>query len=850
VEPYEGIAMFSGLHRFRTFRIASILLMLLAFSSMLAPALRVSYAQDTKDERKFNVVILVDESGSMWVDTDKEERDPNKASDPNTGLPVYLTPAARITAVESLLTSMSGELGDATFNVGIVTFGTDVKVAFPMQPLAGNLDPAVRGLVKAHTEYEPEPTVQYTNSRDAIRSAQDMLFDANGNSRSPGTNIVLMISDGVPESRETLEAQGERQVQLREALRNEVRDNVASLTNAQGQFISIIVNTSGSSYARANYDFWSSIATQVASNPQSSTGGSCGFWKVEDTSLLFRYTRGVLECILRRATAIPPEIPLPPGVKSLQAVEDYTREFVLTIRKNDPNTKIDLRRPNGNTINKQTNNDSGDEVTYSGFYHTESYRIKHPAGSKSSWAGCWTVEIAPDSTGRADANVSFVVIARGDYSLAFEKPLTQVWPVGKPMPVSVGVYSEPNQSVDPNSIQLNQTMGLNVETPNGEVHSENLVGVGTNYEGRYTRNELEGSYVLTSTISSAQLHKPSPAVEAGGCKNTGADLQANQISGQTTISMKLIPWVDLVQPRPDSTTTSDKLQVRAKLMLGTNPYTPAAGSADQIELAAGLTSAASPKRKAASMELLPDRATPGEYTSRVGAVGDLPAGVYTMTVRLDSILNGENSSDVAQIRLTLGQAPTRTPVPPTATPVLPTETAVPEPTIVVTVAPTPVPTPPCASPDCSSPPSFPWFLVLGALAVGALGAGGLLAYRSLTGGARMDGVRVSSFTGSEVVNLKGKSMPHDLGGARVKFTAAPGTGQPSIQVISSSEPVSINGLPQEPGTAGAAIPLNQGDEIQVGNETYTVAGEPRMARGSKRGSLGPVDPYDPGISDV
>jgi hypothetical protein len=497
----------------------------------------------------------------------------------------------------------------------------------------------------------------------------------------------------------------------------------------------------------------------------------------------------------------------------LYGVEGYANELLITINKNDPSIVVEVLRPGANTPISSSNNDQGDTVEHTSSGLSEGYHIKHDPGSDAAWAGCWTIRMSAPAPALPDARVDFIPITSGDYVLKFNKPSLSVWPVGKPMPLAVGVYSNTQQLVNTSAVTLDPSMSLVITGP-VQPQTVNLAAKGAVYEGQYKGNTVEGTYTLAASISSTQMHPPSSAT--ANCPNT--NVQAGKLTRTLPLDVRLIPWVDLVEPSPDSDTPGGDFQVRARVMTGTEVLKPAAGDTVQVDVEVDKGDGSQSK----SFRLRSDPNNPAEFSGKPAAGTVLDSGTYTLTAVLLSKVGGKSTTDTTQVRITLRQP-------------LPTAT-------VSAPEPTPTPTPPCCTPQ----PEFPWSLVLGVVAVsGVLGLGFML-WRMVRNTAKMDGVALTTFTGDSIP-LSGTKQVKDLSGASVRFTASPTSGNPSMQVVSTTtDPVLLNGMEQMPGSSASS--LSEGDIIQVGNESYTVGGRPKSARRPKKGR-GNTQPDEFGLGD-
>jgi hypothetical protein len=516
-----------------------------------------------QEEPKYNIVLLIDESGSMWCERCNDTEAPNLDVVPKDDwLPLYETPPMRLKAVEGLMANMAVEPKVTNFNVGIVAFHSKATTVTPLQQVgdADNLRNMIKALYQNHESVFKEwkdsaargqPLT--TNTAEAIQQAYDMLFEASGVPKiKEGKNVVLMISDGVPEVRgSSKSAEHSKTAQL-----------VQKLTGNKAQFISLLIfNPSARPEAQVkdeDRNFWADLAKGPGAVQ------ACDYWEVSDSKLLFQSTQNILRCILTGNTTQPPVFTLTEGTPKQFAVESYIKEVSVTIKKNNPRTVVEVLRPNGNPLPKMpSGTDAGDTISYRSVGSSESYRIAHPSGTTNSWVGCWTVTVKAAEEADKRVPVEFVPVAyAADYSLKFNRPEASVWQVGKPLPVEVELLDNNGQGINPTALGVNDPLSLLVRRPDDTSGSQPLPLQGASYTGQY-KADVEGSYVFTATINAANLLKSSNL----GCQSI-LQSQPGQIAAGRRIEMKLQPWLDLQSPKQGEQVRSDQFKAQAQVMMG------------------------------------------------------------------------------------------------------------------------------------------------------------------------------------------------------------------------------------------------------------------------------------------
>jgi hypothetical protein len=291
-----------------------------------------------------------------------------------------------------------------------------------------------------------------------------------------------------------------------------------------------------------------------------------------------------------------------------------------------------------------------------------------------------------------------------------------------------------------------------------------------------------------------------------------------------------------ISPKQNEEVGSDKFRAAAQVMLGTN------GARDE-GLVEGDVKAQITRRSDGkvvhSFVLQRDRSADGLYGRQPSEINRLETGDYSLVVTFNgkiannaSVLTDTTRVDFKLVHVdvpptaTSLPTPSDTPVPPTDTPVPPSATAVPP---TQTTIPTPLPTATPTPTPPQPPGEFPWW-VLGVIAVAGAGGLGFLAWRSMAGAARLNGLRLDPSGMGAPIMLQGKQTTVPLGAARLQFTAQSPSGLPLMTVLSTGEPVNVNGNPYN---AGENVPLNVNDRIEVGTESLSLAGTPKTKSGSK-----------------
>jgi len=142
--------------------------------------------QQTRDVPALDVILLGDESETMWNTTDPE--------------------GVRVNTVNFFIDVLNSEQSGAGHRVAIIPFGTQPRVI----PFTSLSDPsAAEGLknryADIHDEIEAVKDLQYTDINQALKLALTLLEQESSPARKPG---IILISDGQPTTPEVSEEKG------------------------------------------------------------------------------------------------------------------------------------------------------------------------------------------------------------------------------------------------------------------------------------------------------------------------------------------------------------------------------------------------------------------------------------------------------------------------------------------------------------------------------------------------------------------------------------------------------------------------------------------------------------------
>lgn len=281
------------------------------------PAGEVTAAQ-IQQVPPIDVCLASDDSGSMWVSTDR-----GPAADPGPQ-------PMRATAARVVVSLLGSDVNSPRDRVGAVLFGSATTpgrdiVVLPLRTLVSNA--AREALLSDFTAALWHK--QFTRIDAAIAACVELL--ASGGARSGAARIIL-LTDGVPESGDpAYDAEGQ------------VRALSPVLGRLADQRWPVDVILLGPSAPLAARD-----ATSFAARIAAPTGG--GVYAARDaTDLLRIYTRIVSSSTGRDLIAGEP-VPVVPGTALPVTVPRDTETMTVTVVKSDIATTVTLRDPAGRLV--------------------------------------------------------------------------------------------------------------------------------------------------------------------------------------------------------------------------------------------------------------------------------------------------------------------------------------------------------------------------------------------------------------------------------------------------------------------------------------------------------------------
>jgi len=584
-----------------------------------------------------DVLVLVDESETMWNYTDPEDK--------------------RVRAVNLFIDELStlAHRGDK-HRVGIIAFGTEPKV-IPWTFLDSKED--ADGIKqKYRAVHDAIGNSEYTDIDKALKKALEIM-EEHDSSRKPA---LILISDGQP-TRPFPPVNEEQGWDV-------VNDYLRETQQTIDEFKAVSYTGSLCPAEMGTPLFVLAVGTDVLTETSESTLEFVNlyknFWKIradstggyyETVASLDEVGSAVTEVFGRLACGVVYKEKVE-DVRELQFIvaEEYFQTFFIISGKDNPAIKV--FRPGRNKSIQPEDEDV--EWRKDVGYEVWSVERSEP------WAGTW--QVVPEGEGRA----CFSYILFSPFSIEVQQPSHRATlPVGKPIEIRAQVVQKIKQSQVAVTARI---FKVSVTKPDGppeeQISLEERDGV---YVGRFDDTDRMGEYKLTFN---ATLQDGTKVYEI------------------TKVELVLEPWLECVAPAQGSTYESNvpiPLEARVYLAGGVSPIDVKVKATllRDGEIVEGASMSC--QETGESNMLTCDE---GQFQA-----GHDP-GVYMVNMTLESTLPPgipvRDHSTVNIVILPPTATPTPTPSPtetltPTPSPVPPTSTATPTPSLPPTVALTPAP---------------------------------------------------------------------------------------------------------------------------------------------------------------
>jgi len=424
-------------------RLISLWLLVALLAVTLAAQPNVVRAASQPAIPNLDIVLVVDESGSMRAQSDP---------------PNNMNQGWRIVMAKLFADLLGVDQSGATHQLSVILLGTKAEIVQHLtsvqQPLQrSKLDEAIDA---AHANTFSNPNYLNTNIPDALNMAYQEL-DTNG--RKDAKKVVIFLSDGKCELQDPQE-----NTNCNQNIRKIVQDHSA---NNYPIYTIAFTQTAQSSDDSTIYEnLWQEIAFQ--------TGGEYFKPIKADQDLLNVYIQIIRNLFNLTSENVPPPVQSP----SRQAfvIPDGQLQVVFTIVKYDKNINVTLIRPDGTSVNT---NDP--DVKTSTSTQTDSFSIIKPV------SGTWYVQL----DGQGKVTVIFIPFPNESLRILREMPMGTAFPAGKPMDLRVQVIN-----IDKNP-QVVDELNADVTLPDNTVKTLSFTpGENSTYVAQQADTTQTGKYSL------------------------------------------------------------------------------------------------------------------------------------------------------------------------------------------------------------------------------------------------------------------------------------------------------------------------------------------------------------------
>jgi len=590
-----------------------------------------------RDVPSLDVIMLIDESETMWNTTDTE--------------------GVRVNTVDFFIDMLSSEQSGAVHRLGVIAFGTEPHV-IPLTLLDGPLATAVlkEQYAEVHQRIGTQKNEQHTDVNKALRAALEMIQQEHDPDRKLA---VILVSDGQPTAPQVSEKIGrdtvltyleETRGLMEQLVDYPYEDSICPSPRGVplhmvGIGIDKLEESSSPDFVATYGEFW-----------QQASANAGGYYKqagkVQEMQGIGTYIFSELLC-----TPATPSL----AVHSTQVLEYHVHEsyfqilFTISGKENPDLTPRIFRPRDDGTAGGIALEKDEDGVTWqSNGIDYEVWSIKYT----EPWTGTWQVVLEGD--GRAEFSYVFFP----NMTIDLREPSGGFLPADKPFAIRARIKDENGQILD---LPL-KDFQAEIEGEGGFRQQLPLEQEGDTFAAQIDPLEQTGEYALT-------LHAVLP---------DGTPLYEHK-----WITLISAPWVELTEP----TRSSSRNQVEP-IPLQASVHLAGATSFEDLKLIATL---AKGNTVVQTVEMSRGDTSNGVGENVVAYSGTFQpvedGGDYAVRAEMMAILPGGRVfyHEITPVPLTLIAPPTPVPSPtpsPTATPV-PTPTPTPEPAMPAT--PTPVP---------------------------------------------------------------------------------------------------------------------------------------------------------------
>jgi hypothetical protein len=598
-----------------------------------------------------DVIIMVDESETMWNYTDTE--------------------GVRVNTVNFLIDMLSSEQSGSAHRLGIIAFGTQPYViSYTLLDSQAAAEELKAQYAAVHKGIETHKDLEYTDINQALHAALEMI---EGES-DPGRKLaIILVSDGQPTNPQVSEKIGRDAVvaylgetqSLLEQLRGyPYVDNICPSTKGAplyiiGMGVDKLEGQSSPDFIALYREFW-----------QGGSARAGGYYKeaerVQEMQGISTYIFSELLC----TPATPSLAVHSPQVLEYQVYSSYYQIFFTISGKEEPEVEAKVYRPREDgTLGEVPLSKDAEGVSWQSNgidYEVWGIRYSEP------WAGTWRVVL--EGEGRAEFSYVFFP----NMTVRLYEPNNNFLPADKPFTIRAGIIGENGQPVD---VPL-KDFQVEIEGAGGFRKQLSLEEDGDTYVAQLEVSGQTGEYSLTLN---ALLPDGTPLYE------------------HKWVTLISAPWVEITKPEWGSSYMPTE-----PILLQADVHLAGATSLEGIKLIASLLKDG---ESVQTIEMSPGDTSSQDGESVVAYSGAFrpveDRGEYEVQTEMMAILPGGRvfEHETAPIRLSVAGPPTPTPTPSPSPSPTPTPAPTPTPTPPATPTPTPAPTPvPTATPTPTPTP--------------------------------------------------------------------------------------------------------------------------------------------------
>jgi len=579
-----------------------------------------------------DVIMIVDESETMWNHTDTE--------------------GVRVNTVNFFVDMLRSERSGAIHRLGVVAFGTEsYTIPFTLLDSPTAIEELKEQYAAVHQRIGFHKDQEYTDINKALRAALAMV----GQECNPHRKLALiLVSDGQPTAPGVSEEQGQEAVvayldETRSLLEQlgecQYVDSVCPSTNgvplyAVGIGVDRLEETSSPDFMAIYREFWQEVSARVG-----------GYYKearqVQEMQGISAYVFSELLC----TPATPALVVRSPQVLEYQVYDNYYQILFTISAKDSPGVQATIHRPqaDGTVGGAALSKDEAGVSWQSNGIDYEVWGVTYT----QPWAGIWQVVL--EGEGRAE--FSYVVFP--NVRIVLVEPGGSFLPADQPFTIRAGIVDENGQVVD---VPLKDFQAA-IEGEGGFRTQLPLEKDGDTYVARLEALEQTGEYSLT----------------LNALRPDGTPLYEHK-----WVTLISAPWVEVKEPaRNSSYRPQESIPLQASVHLA------GAASFEDLTLIATLLKDDEPVQ---TIEMSRGDTLGQAEESVVAYSGAFQpveeSGEYAVQAEMMAILPGGRVfyHESTPIPLSVVMPPTPAPSPtPTSTP-----TPVPTPVPVATPTPTPV----------------------------------------------------------------------------------------------------------------------------------------------------------------